>query len=411
MPVATQSDAPHQLDFRTLKHTDISEAAHLQHMLAMALQLEFSTIPVYGTALYSITDTSSLAFQHLKSVMIEEMYHVNQAANLLVAVGGKPCFTGKAAPAYPAYLPGANQKTTPYLSIRPASRDLVKDVFMAIEHPAPVQAPAEGKNYDSIGQFYKAIKDGIEKVGNDAFKNSGQNGKQRLDYYIGKQGGKPTYVTDVKTALHAIETIVEQGEGAINPTHPLNPLQPFGSYNHYGQRLDGTYGPILGTPFELSHYYKFKTIADKAKPFPPVRPTVSTANINNYENSLAVMMANAFDMIYSVMLHKLEFSFQEGDQSREVYFQLVLPIMHEILPVLARAIMQVPIWTEGDASIGPNALPLWNYIAGLSLASFREKMVEILNHTNSQFGLEQALQSIPGALDRLTTSAKTLGQE
>ena len=94
MPVATQSDAPHQLDFRTLKHTDISEAAHLQHMLAMALQLEFSTIPVYGTALYSITDTSSLAFQHLKSVMIEEMYHVNQAANLLVAVGGKPCFTG-----------------------------------------------------------------------------------------------------------------------------------------------------------------------------------------------------------------------------------------------------------------------------------------------------------------------------
>jgi hypothetical protein len=272
---------------------------------------------------------------------------------------------------------------------------------MLVEQPAPVQAPAEGENYDTIGQFYKAIKNGIEQLGESAFADSGARGEQRLTYYFGKQGGKPTLVTGVATALQAIESIVEQGEGAADPTHPLAPYQPYGAYNHYGERVDGTYGPILGTPLELSHYYKFKSIVDGHTHFPEVRPTVAAASIENYANPLAREMAEAFDSIYSVMLAYLEKAFQPGEAAKLAFFQLALPIMHEILPAMARAMMQIPIWTEGDATVGPNALPLWRYSEGSSLQDFNSRMKNILARTGGQYGLADALTSLPGAVDRL----------
>ena len=37
-------------------------------------------------------------------------------------------------------------------------------------------------------------------------------------------------------------------------------------------REDGTYGPILGTPWEMSHYYKFQALANGAIPSPTAYP-------------------------------------------------------------------------------------------------------------------------------------------
>jgi len=51
------------------------------------------------TALYSIKDPSTAAYQPLRSIVAEEMLHVNQAANLLIGVGGRPIFSGRALPA------------------------------------------------------------------------------------------------------------------------------------------------------------------------------------------------------------------------------------------------------------------------------------------------------------------------
>jgi len=74
----------------------------------------------------------------------------------------------------------------------------------------------------------------------------------------------------LRTAKLGILEIVEQGEGAVDPTRALVADEPWGAYNHYGQRLDGTYGPILGTPLELSHYFLFKRVVESAA-FPDTR--------------------------------------------------------------------------------------------------------------------------------------------
>ncbi len=61
------------------------------------------------------------AVQILRSVVMEEMFHLNQAANILVGIGGSPVFTGDAVPVYPTYLPSSNHDTTPYIGLFRAS--------------------------------------------------------------------------------------------------------------------------------------------------------------------------------------------------------------------------------------------------------------------------------------------------
>ena len=69
----------------------------LQEAAQLAIQVEFTTIPAYLTALYSISEPDTDAYQLLRSVVMEEMFHLNQAANLLVGIGGLPKLTGDAA--------------------------------------------------------------------------------------------------------------------------------------------------------------------------------------------------------------------------------------------------------------------------------------------------------------------------
>ncbi len=87
--------------FSRLQAANTPEQQDLQAAAQLALQVEFTTIPTYLNGLYSISDTSSYAYQTLRSVVMEEMFHVNQAANILVALGGLPKFTGDATPKYP----------------------------------------------------------------------------------------------------------------------------------------------------------------------------------------------------------------------------------------------------------------------------------------------------------------------
>ena len=83
--------------FRRLQANPADRLA-LQQAAQLALQVEFATVPVYLSGLYSIQDRDCVAYQALRSVVMEEMFHLNQAANLVVALGALPRFTGAAAP-------------------------------------------------------------------------------------------------------------------------------------------------------------------------------------------------------------------------------------------------------------------------------------------------------------------------
>lgn len=333
--------------------------AQLQQAAQLAIQVEFTTIPAYLTALYSITDTASNAYQTLRSVAMEEMFHVNQAANILVGLGGFPKFTGHYAPSYPGYLPHANPKTTPLVGLFRASPEVFENVFAAIETPAPADALPEGDNYNTIAQLYEALKQGVHKFNGNPF-DSATLSRQRTDIYLGKFGGDVLTVVDKSSFDQAVIQIVKQGEGTVPLSAPLEPIQQYGAYNHYGTRTDGTYGPILGTPFELSHFKKFRQVAMDSANFPNTLPILSNPCSEDYSNPLAKQLDTDFNDYYSFMLEAFELTFSEKDGS-DWYFWIVLNIMHQILPNLARSLMTTPIFKNGDANVGPNASPTWTY--------------------------------------------------
>ena len=77
--------------------------AHFQ----TAVELEHSTIPPYLCALYSMdAEKNAFAYQAIQGVVMEEMLHMIQAANILTAIGGAPeLYSPKFIPEYPTYLP------------------------------------------------------------------------------------------------------------------------------------------------------------------------------------------------------------------------------------------------------------------------------------------------------------------
>ena len=344
----------------------------LRDAAQLALQVEFATIPVYLSGLYSISDTGSSAYQVLRSVVMEEMFHVNQAANIVVALGGQPCFTGKCAPSYPGYLPHANENTTPFIGLYRASIDVFSNVYAAIETPAPWDAPAQGNRYDTIAQLYRALTDAIDAYPGNPFQADPPEFRQRTDIYLGKFGGTVIKVEDKASALAGIGQIVRQGEGTVPADQPLVPRQPFGAYNQYGMRTDGTYGPILGTPEELSHFMKFRQVSLAPASFPPTLPVVSNPRLTDFTNKEALDTARLFNKNYSVMLRGFEQTFLRSDF--DPFFGVVLNLMHDVLPSLAAALMNTPAHEHGDAEVGPNAAPTWSWDEASDLRSLAPAM-------------------------------------
>lgn len=362
-------------------HAKTYDREQLQSFAQLALQVEFTTIPAYLTALYSIKQLDSQAYQLLRSVVMEEMFHVNQAANILVSIGGLPCFTGSAVPTYPNYLPHANPNTTPYVGLYRASTDVFENVFAAIETPAPTGAPPEGDNYDTIAQLYKFMVDALEHYsGSTPLFTQDPKGRQRTDIYLGKFGGKPTDVTDLKSAKFAVLQVTQQGEGSVPDAQPLVPIERWGAYNHYGNRTDGTYGPIIGTPFEMSHFKKFRTVALDTANFPETYPIISNARREDFTHNVALLAAEAFDLAYSIMLDAMQLSFRkpEREGTPDPFFAAALPLMHQAMPVLARVLMTTPMRDDGDNTVGPNAAPTFLYRPNTTIHVLSEQLNKLI---------------------------------
>jgi Ferritin-like len=218
--------------------------AHLQY----AIGLELTTVPAYLCALYSISPgANSAAREAIQSVVLEEMLHMALAANVLNAIGGKPS-TGrvnrgaspvpKKFPAQPSYINGI-----PKIHLRKFSPKAIQD-FIAIEHPGEKDPSDNGTQYASIGAFYEAIQQGLyDHCPKTVFAAARRDRKgcqvSGHDYYGG--AGTLIEVTDLKSAIDALEEIVTEGEGL--PRAALN--QTASEDKRSGTRTPGR-GPGLG---------------------------------------------------------------------------------------------------------------------------------------------------------------------
>ncbi|MCV6636992.1 ferritin-like protein [Candidatus Albibeggiatoa sp. nov. NOAA] len=356
------------------RYDKIKNVEDLQACLQDAITLEFATIPAYLTAMYSMKDATSSAYRITKTVALEEMFHVYQAANLLISIGGTPKLTGDRAVKYPSYIPRGDQNETPCIKPSRATKELYLNTFMGIEKPSPANAKPQDKNVETIGQFYLAIREGFkyladpDVMGKKLFNNT-KGYTQQQNFNIGNGGGQIINVTDLDSAILAIEEITEQGEGCKEPDGSTKNREPWGIYNGYEYNLKQDendnhhyklmYGPMDKPTSERSHYQKFKRIASGEIPLPATYPIVSTTSRGLYgENQLLLDIRDAFDGYYSVLLHVLEASFKQGDSAQNIYFQAAMPLMHTLLPTLARKLMKSPL---PDCS-GLHAAPSWTYI-------------------------------------------------
>ena len=322
----------------------IRDVEGLRQSLQNAVELEHATLPTYLTAMYSIKDGSNQEIVALiKSVVMEEMLHFGLACNILNAIGGAPQInTPKFIPTYPGPLPmGIGDDFL--VTLKKLSLEQVHDTFMRIEEPEdPIEFESlavEPEQYDTIGQFYTAVKHKIRTFGDCIFTG---------DPALQVSGVFPQLVPihDVESACQAIDVIIRQGEGTAT--------SPFDS------------------PGELAHFYKFEEIyrgkhlvrdpnapngysfTGLPIPFDPngVFPMADNPDTTKLPaGSRALFLSQQFNYTYTSLLNALHQTFN-GQPGR---LDTAIGVMYS-LRLQAQELMQIAI----DAT-GQTAGPAWQY--------------------------------------------------
>ncbi|MFE9666587.1 ferritin-like protein [Microbispora bryophytorum] len=286
----------------------------LREHLQWAVELEHATLPPYLCALYSLEpEHNPEAAEVVGSVFAEEMLHLALAANLLNAVGGRPRLDmPEMLPPYPRRLPHGDLE----LSLLPFGPQAL-EMFLRLERPAPPGAPAEGDGYETIGQFYAAIEQGLrhlcERLGErEVF--CGDPARQVRGGRFRHTAGGLFAVEDLESALGALREIVEQGEGTAR-----------------GEVWDGDQDIFHPDRDEVAHYYRFRELqlgrryrrGDTPQSGPTgetisvdpaaVRPMRPNPRLSDHAPGSAIRTAqDGFNRVYCTLLNQLEQAFN-GD--------------------------------------------------------------------------------------------------
>lgn len=329
----------------------IDSLENLRDHLQWAIELEHSTIPPYLCALYSISaGYNAEAAEVLSSVVVEEMLHLTLAANLLNAVGGRPRLAiPEMLPGHPRPLPHGDRSFQ--ISLLPFGAEAI-ETFLKIEQPSPTGAPPEDDEYETIGQFYEAIKQGLLELSatlGEANVFCGDSDRQITNEHLYSGSGRIIGVTNLATALAALDEIVEQGEGA----------------NHV-QVWDGDSDVFHPERDQVAHYYRFQELkagrryrrGDTPRSGPTgdlistdwnaVQPMRANPRSSDHPMGSSIRLAQEdFNRSYCELLQLLERAFDGAPQS----LGGAIGTMYT-LKAKAQTLMQMPT-EDGRATAGP----------------------------------------------------------
>ncbi len=334
-------------------HTaDTGDALH--DMVRNAIQLEFSTIPPYLTAMISLKPGQNREiWSIIHEVVVEEMLHMTIGCNILNAIGGTPSLADPGfLPRYPGPLPmGIGDLTVPLEKFSP---ELMRRVFMEIEEPEdPLDIPvpatmaaAAPAQFATIGAFYLALKDKILELGDDIIVGDPDRQVVPSAWF----GDKIAPIATAEDAAKAIDLIIEEGEGT-----PNTPFDPDGGYAHYYKF------------WEISELRRIKedatapdgfSFSGASIPYDPegvwdITPNQTLAEID--PNSLAGRRASQFSFVFTKLMTALQATF--GGQPDQ--FDAAMGLMFE-LKLAGQMLVQLPAMTHG-APTGRNAGPVFEY--------------------------------------------------
>jgi len=362
----TEELANHQLDLLRLE-------------LQVAVEIEHTTLPPYLTAAFSIhPDANGDARGILRAVAMQEMLHMTLAANVLNAVGGEPAVDRpEFIPGYPTNLPWHAPGFS--VGLERFSRYQI-DVFREIEAPAAQPAwvgcpalaaldqhvdadtllaaldtvlytgPPRARGYQTIGEFYEAVilrLDWCVRVLGEKAVFTGDPARQvRPEHYYGG-GGNVIEVRDRRSAVHALWTIVRQGEGTSTSVwdgshERATPLQPAHFYS-YDELLRGrSYragdrpGHPTGEPLPIDWRAVY-----------PMRPNPRRQDYRHAPEIFAKL--SSFDEVYFRLLRAIQEAFK-GHPER---FTAAVAEMYE-LRYRAVELMRIPDPRDPERTVGPS---------------------------------------------------------
>jgi hypothetical protein len=234
----------------------------VQEYAQAVVAIEFYTLPFYITATSSIKEPDSDAGRIIQSVIVEEMLHLQLAANLCLALDTAPNFKppqyGSDIPYICPYDPETGDCGFLNAALGPLDDETI-NTMLDIETPEQMQTRQSVDHtfprypYKSIGEMYDALIFGINQVGVDNFSWTTRNQQKNWEEQTFTQ-----VISNYARARDAVQGIVNQGEGHIlnesmgpppwtekhfpippyyRLSHDPDDPEPYNGYSHFGRFL------------------------------------------------------------------------------------------------------------------------------------------------------------------------------
>src|SRR5712692_11384187 len=328
----------------------LSEAASLEHMIMC--QYLFAAFSLKRDVSEGVTAGQLEAIERwerqVSLVATQEMLHLTLVNNLLSSIGSIPYFGRPNFPQNARYYPPGIQ-----LSLLPFGRDALQH-FLFLERPegmdlqdAPEfevlaipkpsllidtgQIVPQTQEFATVGHLYRGIEQGFRYLVD-------KYGERQV--FIGPPRAQATQqhfawpeliqVTDLASAVKAIETIIEQGEGARGDWHEA----------HYGKFL------------QIAQEYR--QLKEQDPGFEPARPVVAayvrppsdTSHFRLISDPLTAEISELFNASYQVLLQVLIRYFihgTEGDEELAILSNVAVDTMFLLIKPLGELLTRLPV--------------------------------------------------------------------
>src|SRR3954471_10775577 len=349
---SAEPEAPFVIEHREALIYMLCEAAELEH--GIMCQYLFAAFSLKQRADEGLTPEELEAVtrwrQAIAHVATEEMLHLALVQNVLSAIGAAPHLTRPNLPAPARHYPaGVNLTLVPF-----GERALQHFLFlerpegMALEGAKGIDAPvheavplmADGdivpqlQDFATVGHLYRSIEHGLAHL-------TEKFGERHL--FVGPPRAQATSttfrwpelvaVTDLASAQHALDTILEQGEGARGHWETA----------HFGQFV------------QILAEYRDMLAANPA--FEPVRPVLfATVRRSEHHDGIPLIgdpvtsgCTDLLNVSYEILLQLLERYFahtEETDAQLSTLADAAVNVMYGVLKPLGDLITTLPVGPE-----------------------------------------------------------------
>jgi len=345
-------EAPFVIEHREALIYMLCEAAELEH--GIMCQYLFAAFSLKQRGDEGLTADALEAVRRWRKVIAhvatEEMLHLALAQNLLSAMGAAPHLARPNLPAPARHYPaGVNLTLVPFgepalrhfmFLERPEGMELkgARGIDAPVHEAVPLMAERDivpqPQDFATVGHLYRSIEHGIdhlaEKFGERNLFVGPPRAQATSEYF---HWPELVAVTDLASAHRAIDTILEQGEGARG--HWQNA--------HFGQFVQ-----------ILDEYRQLKAANPDLEParpvlFATVRPSEHDDTVPRITERVASRCTDLFNVGYEVLLQMLHRYFahtEETDAQLATLSSASIALMVGVLKPLGDLITKLPVGPE-----------------------------------------------------------------